>query len=72
MTYTFKSGQELGWLVLVAAIAAALQILASTDPSTVTDWKTYATALGIAAARAALAAGWNFLSTKPLASGRLR
>lgn len=57
--YRFKAGQELLWIALTAGALAALQIAASTDPATITDWKTYAVALGGAAFRAAAAAVYN-------------
>ena len=45
--YEIKRLPELGWAVLVAAVAFAAQVVATTDPHTVTDWRAYA--IGVAA-----------------------
>jgi hypothetical protein len=50
--YDFHAAQEFGWAVLTAAGLAVAQILTSTDPSTITDWRTYGIALAGAAIRA--------------------
>ncbi len=56
MTYQFKLRQELIWVVVVAALGALAQALATTDPATVTDWRAWALSLGIAVVRAVVGA----------------
>ena len=51
--YDFKPAEEFGWAALVAAVVASLQIVESSDPATVTDWRAGAIALAAAAVRAA-------------------
>lgn len=54
--YDFKMAPEIAWIAAVAAGVFALQVAAEFDPTTVTDWRTWAVALGSGAVRAAAAA----------------
>ena len=59
MSYEVKKAQELIWFDVVAAGTVIVQVLASTDPDTVTDWKAYAIALASGTLRAAGFAVFN-------------
>jgi hypothetical protein len=63
MDYKFKKLEELGWAAAIGAGIFGLQVLADFDPSTVTDWKTYAIASGAGALRAAGAAALVLIHT---------
>lgn len=54
--YDFKIAQETAWVAAVAAGVAVLQVLKEFDPAIVTDWRTWAVALGAGMVRAAAAA----------------
>lgn len=51
-SYDFRAASEFVWFVLTAAGIAIAQILTSTDPATVTDYRTYGLAILGAAIRA--------------------
>ena len=53
--YDFKRAPELAWVAGVAAGVFLLQVAAEFDPATITDWRTWAVALGAGAVRAAAA-----------------
>jgi hypothetical protein len=57
--YTFKSGEELFWGVLVAGCIVLAYTLQSQDPSLLTDPRTLILAMVAGAARPALAAVYN-------------
>ena len=60
--YVFKTGTEIAWAALVAAVAVAAPIIAGADLATVlADPKTYLIALAVAAGRAAGVAALNAL-----------
>lgn len=61
MTYRFKPLPELYWGVLTAMSLVLLQALFTLDPTTVTDWKTWAVALGGGALRAGAGAALDYL-----------
>ena len=54
--YDFKKAPELAWIAAVAAGVFALQVAAEFDPATISNWRTWAVALGSGAVRAAAAA----------------
>ncbi len=54
--YDFKPLEELWWAALVAAVVASLQVVVSSDPAAVTDWRAWTIALAAAAVRAAAGA----------------
>ena len=54
MTYRFKPLPELYWGVTIAASLVLLQALFTLDPAMISDWRTYAIALGGAAATGSL------------------
>ena len=51
MQYDFKIAQEVGWAVLIGVAVFAATTLMAFDPATVTDWQTWAVALGGGLAR---------------------
>lgn len=61
MTYRFKPVAELGWGVLIAASLVILQALVTLDPAAITDWQTWAIALGGGAVRAAAGAALDYI-----------
>ena len=42
MKYTFKGTPEFLWLIAGAVVLALAQVALTFDPTTITDWKTYA------------------------------
>ena len=52
MSYHYKIGPELGWLIATTAILALAQVLLTFDPATITDWQTWALSLAGAVVRA--------------------
>lgn len=61
MTYRFKPLPELYWGVAIAASLVLLQALVTLDPERVTDWRTWAIALGGAAVRASAGAALDYI-----------
>lgn len=51
--YIVKIGEEIAWVVITAAGTVIIIAATHFDPSTVTDWRTYAIALGASCVRAA-------------------
>ena len=62
MKYSFKLNEEAIWFVLVAAGTVVLQSLATLDLATITDWRTWAIGLGVAALRAGAGATLSLLA----------
>ena len=56
MTYDFKLWEEAAWAALVAAAIQLLMVLVGFDPAAVTDWRSWAIALGAGLVRAAAGA----------------
>lgn len=61
MTYRFKPLPELYWGVVIAAALVLLQGLVTLDPERITDWRTWAIALGGGMVRAAAGAAIDYL-----------
>ncbi len=55
MEYQFKVSQEVAWAFAVGAFTAFIQIAVSFDPTTITEWGTWAAASGAAILRAGAA-----------------
>ena len=49
--YNIKWIPELGWAAAFAVATYAAQVLADFDPDTISDWQTYAVAIGAGAVR---------------------
>lgn len=54
--YEVKRLPELGWAVAVALLTFGAQLVGTTDPKLVTDWRAYALAAAAGAGRVVLAA----------------
>lgn len=61
LTYRFKPLPELGWAVLTAVLLVLLPALVALDPEKITDWRTWAVALGGAVLRAAAGAALDYV-----------
>lgn len=61
MTYRFKPLAELYWGALTAVALVLLPALVSLEPEKVTDWRTWAVALGGAVLRAAAGAALDWI-----------
>lgn len=61
MKYRFKPLEELYWGVVTAASIVLLQALFTLQPEAVSDWQTWAVALGGATVRAAAGAALDWL-----------
>lgn len=67
-SYTLRPKSELFWFIAVAAITVGVQALVEFDPSTITDWESWAIGIGAAMVRAAAGAflayitkhGWTY------------
>lgn len=67
MKYRFKPLDELYWGVIIAAGLVLLQGLVTLDPEAVTDWQTWAVALGGGAIRAASGAAIDYIRRSMMA-----
>lgn len=56
MEYRFVVLREAGWAALVAIVIVMLEALVVFDPAVITDWTTWAVAIGAGGVRAAAAA----------------
>lgn len=56
MEYSFKLRAEIGWAAVAAIVTVVLTALAEMETGNITDWKLWATGVGIAAIRSAAGA----------------
>jgi len=68
--YVFKAAPELAWSLIVSMSTVLLLALLQFDPTTITDWKTWAIGLGAGAVRAGAGATLDWIqkyrSTDPI------
>jgi hypothetical protein len=69
VTYRFKPWQELFWGVLVAGAVVLLLELVGIKPEAVTDWKSWAVALGGGMVRAMAGAALDYIRRSMVEGG---